>query len=112
MVDLASGSEYSGLRITGMTVGAGIGVQVETDISRIKSITVIEMTRHGTSVGDVSVKLGDMGDPFDISPGDCISGFFPVKRLTLINNTATAKKVVLALHESENFRWTNNPRGV
>ena len=104
--------EFSGMRVTPITVGAGIGVTTELDISNIKSIVVAEMTRWGTSVGDVSICIGDMGDFIDPSPGDGYHNFFPVRRLIVRNNSATARKLVFVLHESGSFRLLNQPRGV
>lgn len=107
------GMEFSGMRVTPVEVPAGIGVERELDITNIKSIVFAEMTKWGTGVGDVSIKLGDMGDYFDPAPGDSIHNFFPVKRLIIRNNGAgSAKKLVVVLHESGDFRLYNTPRGV
>lgn len=106
------GMEFSGIRVTPVEVGAGVGVQIECDITNVQCIVFAEMPRWGTGVGDISVRIGDMGDFFDPSPGDLISGFFPVRRLVIRNNTAAAKKVVMVLHESKDFRLITTPRGV
>lgn len=104
--------EFSGLRVTPVTVPAGIGATVDVDITRVQSIVVAEMPRHGTAIGEVSLALGEMGDFWDPSPGDSLHGFFPVRRLRVRNNVATARTITLWLHESADFRVLNNPRGV
>jgi hypothetical protein len=104
------GMEFSGMRVTPCEVTTG--QTIELDVTNIRSIVFAEMTRWGTSVGDVSARLGDMGDFFDPSPGDCLHGFFPVKRLVIRNNTIGTRKIVVILHESPDFRLFNTPRGV
>lgn len=105
-------NEFGGMRVTPVSVPAGIGSQTKLDITNIQAIVFAEMTKWGTGVGDVSIRLGDNGDPFDPAPGDGLYAFFPVRRMYVINNTAVAKKLVVVLHESKEFRLINTPRGV
>jgi len=102
--------EDSGVRVTPVSVAAG--ATFEMDISEVRVIVVAESLAWGTGTGELSIALGDMGQFFDLSPGDNIIDFEPVRRLLLRNNTALAKKVVLLLSRSSKFRLLNTPRGL
>lgn len=104
--------EWSGMRVTPVQVEAGVGVTTEVDVTNVRSMVVTEMVKYGTNPSEISMRLGDSGDFFDPAPGDCIHGFYPVRRLVIRNNTAAIKKVVLVLHESADFRFFNTPRGL
>lgn len=74
-------------------------------------LMVVEMTKFGTNMGDVSISLGEAGDFWDIAPGDLLE----VSRFAQVqfrNNTPAVKTFKLLHTNDRKFKLTNYQRGL
>lgn len=100
------------LRVTPVTVPAGIGQVTEIDLSGAIAFFVAEMTKWGTAAGEVSLSLGDQGDFFDVAPGDYVRPGGEIRRVRVRNNTAFDKKIVLWYSMDPGFECWSTNRGL
>ena len=104
--------EDSLLRVTPVSIPAGVGQITEIDVSGVVSLYVTKSVSLGTTAAEVAIAFGDQGDFMDLVGGDSFENFIPVKKIRLRNSTAVEKRLELLLTINADFKFRNAPRGI
>lgn len=81
------------------------------DLVEIRAIYCAEFIKNGVGAGDVSIKIGDTGDYFDLAPGDLLK-LDSFGRIWLRNNLVVPVTFKLVMSNSLSFTFENYPRSL